>query len=350
MAKKCDKEDKSVPRILLKPKDKDTAETSKNTQTTTQISIASRPIESSSSHVDPTKVHKSQPASASTSREAKDSSSATTSIDTATTEHVLPSMKHPISIISDHYQIQNHVQDYIIETNTDFVVIGIIGTQGAGKSFILNMLMDDLVQLNDNDKVNKLLNGRVGVFTMRNQSKDPLTNMPSTEGIQMYITRHRTIYLDCSPILCNPYKKEAIFNELDDLKMLIFLLTVCNTLIVVEDCGLNMHFMRLLATAESMKVDVYENDLNERRHSPNILIFKNKCRNRDFTIEAKQRTHNLYKGFFECNALKMTKSCKSLDDKLNAMMNQDESSFGVFHFPWIDLKSELEAFLYLHFD
>lgn len=331
------------PRILLKTRDKDTSEPSRSTTTPTQISIASRPIDAAgTSNVDPTKVQKSQSLSTSTSREAKDSSGPPASIEpTATIEKVLPSMKNPISIISDHYQIQNHVQDYIIETNTDFVVIGIIGTQGSGKTFILNMLIDDAVEIDDNDKVNKLLKGRAGIFTMRNQSKDPLSNMPSTEGIQMYITRHRTIFLDCSPLLCNPYKKEAIFNELDDLKMLIFLLTVCNSLILVEDNGFNMHLMRLLLSAESMKIDVYENDLNERRHSPNILIFKNKCRNRDFTIEAKQRTSHLYRGFFECSGSKMIRSSKSLDDKLNGLMNDDDSSLTVFHFPWIDMESKL---------
>lgn len=247
-------------------------------------------------------------------------------------------MKSPISIISDHYQIQNHVQDCLIETNTDFVVIGIIGTQGSGKSFILNMLSDDAVEVNDIEYVNKLLRGRCGTFTMRNHLKDPLSNMPATEGIQMFITRHRTIFLDCSPILCNPYKKEAIFNELDDLKMVIFLLTVCNSLIVVEDCGFNIHLMRLLLTADSMKIDVHENDLNERRHVPNILIFKNKCRNRDFTIEAKQRTNSLYRGFFECSTLKMRPKLKS---RIELSGNADSNdTFDVVYFPWIDADSK----------
>lgn len=349
MAKKCDKDEKLVvdkPRILLKPKDKEHSESAQasSSSSSTQISIAARPIEPSSSNSDAIKVNRLQPvhhASAS-SRDSKDShasahtsSNETSTPTTAASEPKLPTMKHPISIISDHYQIQNHVQDYLIETNTDFMVIGVIGTQGAGKSFIMNMLIDDVTNFDDVEHINRLVGRRSGVFEMRNHSGDTLSNMPVTEGIEMYVTRHRTILLDCSPILCNPYKKEAIFNELDDLKMVIFLLSVCNTLIVVEDCGFNIHLMRLLMMADSMKVDVFETDLNEQRYSPNILIFKNKCRNCDFTVEAKQRTSNLYRAFFVCSGLKMVSGAagRNLERKANGS-NDDVPD--VFYFPWID--------------
>lgn len=372
MAKKSDKDEKSAPdkpRILLKPKD--TPEQSRSTITTPQISIASRPVDHSSNNADTNKASRSQP-TPTTSKDSKDTPTTTLNENSAT-EYALPSMKKPFSIISDHYQLLNQTQDFLIETNSDFTVIGVIGTQGtfssgqnfefcfvslffvcfetknpfmklisslcppgSGKSFILNMLVDDEPDFNDATQVEKLLKGEKGVFRMRNQLKERLTNLNYTEGIQMYITRHRTILLDCSPILCNPYKKESVLNELDDLKMLIFLLNVCNTLIVVEDCGFNLHLMRLLLTAESMKVDVYENDLNERRHSPNILLFKNKCQNRDFLNEAKLRTKQLYHAFFQCSGLKMLQSGRNQVNKLMGV----EDELDIFCFPWIDLNGE----------
>lgn len=341
LAKKADKDDKSVaekPRILLKSKD--SSEQSKSPAIPTQISIASRPIEPSTSNADSSKTYRSQPAiSVPATKEVKDSHLPSTSNDSTTVENALPKMKKPFTIISEHLQIQNHAQDFLIESNTDFHVVGIIGTQGSGKSFILNMLNDDIVDMDDAEHVNKLLKGRAGVFPMRSLSNEKLSNMPVTDGIQMYITRHRTILLDCMPLLCNPYKKEAVFNELDDLKTLIFLLGVCNTLIVVEDCGFNMHLMRLLLTAESMKVDVYENHPNERRHSPNILLFKNKCRNREFLVEAKKRTKHLYRAFFECSGLKMTQSCQTNDKK--SIEARNEEAFDVLYFPWIDSNSKI---------
>lgn len=326
------------PRILLKPKD--TSDQSRNTapstSSTTHISIASRPIEPSANNVDAIKVNRSQPVPA-TAKESKKDTPPTTSTDGTATENVLSSMKKPFAIISDHYQIQNHAQDFLIETNSDFTVVGVIGTQGSGKSFILNMLIDDeTVEVDDAAQVDKLLNGQMGVFRMRNQLKERLSNMNCTEGIQMYITRHRTILLDCSPLLCNPYKKEAILNELDDLKMLLFLLNVCNTLILVEDCGFNLHLMRLLLNAESMKVDIYENDLNERQHSPNILLFKNKCQNRDFLVDAKQRTKQLYRAFFQCSSLKILQTNRSYVKQLMG----DDDELDIFYFPWINAKGK----------
>lgn len=366
------------PRILLKQKDtadatrnagSSSAAATTNTVAPTQISIAARPIEAGSSANDPSKVNRLQSTSNVGTRDGKEShhSSAageaaiaaaaggpTTTTASAASEYRLPKMKASIPIISDHYQIQNHVQDQLIETNTDFLVIGIIGTQGAGKSLILNMLIDgdddataDTAQSNDIEQVMKLLAGRSGTFAMRqSKQQSTLSNMPTTEGINMYITRHRTILLDCSPILCNPYKKEAIFNELDDLKMVIFLLSVCNTLIVIEDCGFNVHLMRLLMMAENMKVDVYDMDLTmeHRRYTPNILIFKNKCRNCDFSIESKQRTSNLYRAFFVCSGLKMSSAHRKWNGNSTHAAggggNCDDDVPDIFYFPWIDTESK----------
>lgn len=374
LAKKKDdtKPTAEKPRILLKQREKDASETTKSTGSTVavapiQISIAARPVEAS----DSSKVNRLQTASNASIRDGKERQSstgetatstaataavnATTPTAPATSDSQLATMKSPIAIISHHNQIQHHVQDHLIETNTDFMVIGVIGTQGAGKSFILNMLIDDddvngTQAVSDAEHVMKLLTNRSGMFNMRQRSQaatTQLSNMPTTEGINIYITRHRTILLDCSPMLCNPYKKDAVFNELDDLKMVIFLLSVCNTLIVIEDCGFNVHLMRLLMMAESMKVDVYDLDLTEhRRYTPNILICKNKCRNCDFTIEAKQRTRNLYRAFFVCSGFKMTSATnRSIDRKLNATITHsnttsDDDVPDIFYFPWIDTDSE----------
>ncbi|XP_031635014.1 protein SMG9 [Contarinia nasturtii] len=348
LAKKSEEKSSATsdkPRILLKPKDT-SDQRHNNVTSTTQISIASRPIESGSCNIESSKSRlqsgltpASSSSSSSTPTTAKDSKESSNTNENATTETKLPSMKKPFLIISDHYQIQSHAQDFLIETNSDFVVVGVIGTQGSGKSFCLNLLNDDEANYDDIAHVNRLIKGETGIFRMRNQMKEMLSNLICTEGIQMYVTKHRTILLDCSAVLCNPYKKEAIFNELDDLKMLIFLLNVCNTVVVVEDCGFNLHLMRLLAMAESMKIDVYENvnDLHERRkHSPNIILFKNKCQNHDFLVENKLRTNNLYRTFFQYSGLKTIPSIRSQEKKSN---NEDDD-MDVFYFPWIELNEK----------
>lgn len=337
LAKKSDRDDKSMPdkpRILHRK----TAQ--EQNKPPTQISIASRPVEPNARNADATKSNRSQPTT-STASTSKETPAQTTSIENTANDSKLPIMKKPFPIISDHYQIQSHAQDFLIETNTDFICVGVIGTKGAGKSFILNMLVDDKLDLDDKHQVNEVFKerGGGGVFPLQNQLKEPLSNVPATEGIQMYITKNRTILLDCSPILCNPYKKDAILNELDDLKMLIFLLSVCNTLIVVEDCGFNMNLVRLLTLAETIKVDVYENELNEYQYSPNILIFKNKCQNREFHVEAKQRTSNLYRTFFKCSGLQLMHSAQNSDKKASTIVNE-EKQLDIFYFPWLSGSSE----------
>lgn len=329
MAKKDDRDEKSAPKILLKPKEKEREKKAPPPQ----ISIAARPIEATQNNAETsnTKVQSTK-TSILAPKESKEPPKE------PVIQPCLPQMKRPMAIISDHYQIQNSVQDFLIETNVDFFVVGIVGTQGSGKSTILNFLVDDSLDQYEGDveSINDILNGRNGVFKTRNQSK-AFSNLPSTEGIQVYVTKHRTILLDCSPVLSNPYKRDGILSELDDLRMLIFLLSICNLLIVVDDNGFNMHFMRLLQTAENMKIDLFEKDLNDFRFSPNILICKNKCRNRDFLPESKTRVSSLYKGFFNGSNLKLTMAFRGAE---NAVTWNGDESLNIFHFPMIDENSK----------
>lgn len=350
MAKKEDKDDKSTPKILLKLKEKE------KTPSQPQISIAARPVnadvnagtsnstDSGSKSQISGKIQNANSITSKDAKEAKSTSKETPIILTNTNRPTLPRMSRPLPIVSDYYQILNSVQDYLVETNVDFFVIGIVGTQGSGKSTILNFLVDNSLDDYEGgiETINGILKGRAGIFKTRSHTKEAVfSNMPSTEGIQMYITKYRTILLDCSPVLCNPYKKDGILNELDDLKMLIFLLSVCNLLVVVEEPGFNMHLMRLIQTAENMKVDLFEKDLNELRMSPNILICKNKCRNRDFLPESKSRTNNLYKGFFHGSNLKLSAVYANRGMETSSISWNREENMNIFYFPLINDNSKL---------
>lgn len=349
LAKKEEKND--TPKILLKPKEN---EKEKKTASP-QISIAARPAQTESNHNpinnNASAEHRNQPSKyAATVRDSKDSQPPKEpQIQIAQNPQTIvpPQMNRPIPIISDHYQMPSSIQDYLIETNVDFFVVGCIGPLGAGKSSILSFLCDEDEYDGDIQTINDILNGKSGIFRTRSSGDAVFSNMPSTEGIQAYITKHRTIFLDCSPVLCNPYKKDGILNELDDLKMLIFLLSICNLLIVVvDDAGFNMPLMRLIQMAENMKVDLFEKDLNDFRFSPNILICKNKCQNRDFLAESQQRMCSLYKGFFNGSNLKLTTPYANRQSDYSIVWNDDEP-LNIFYFPMIDDKSESFFFYFL---
>lgn len=299
LTKKDDKKEPTEPdkpRILLKPKEKPA-----DPAAPPPISIALRPPSSNHSESNAASNEVPKPI-------AIKAKPATWAPATARDQQNAPpadgppaSMSRPIAIISDYYQIQNNVQDVLVDTNADFQVIGVIGAQHTGKSFVANLLIDDIApeQCSRAARMTRLLSGRAEVFETGRRMADA-QHQPCTEGIQMFVTRHRTIILDGSPVLCNPYKKDAIVNELDDLRMLIFLLSVCNQVVVVEDAAFNVHLLRLLRLAEQMRVDVsVEKGVTMARHSPNILFVKNRCGQRAFRHECVERTNRMYRMFFD---------------------------------------------------
>lgn len=311
MAKKCDVGEGSCrniqekPKILLKPKE--------NPPPPVQISIAMRPTENVPDDVKDS-IKKCQTKVLS-SRETKDFAGPTEQINVN-----VHAMKKPIQIVSDNYQLNNQSFDNLIETNTDFYVVGIIGTQGSGKSTIMNWLIDD-------DKNENLFDS--GIFDTQNSKETYFSNRPTTDGIQMYVTRERTILLDSTPVLFNPHKKFSVLNELDDLKMIIFLLNVCHTLILVEDKGINLNLIRLLQCAENMQLET--DPLN--KYSPNILIFRNKCTNKDFLSEQCERTQRIYAEILKKSKLKIR-------ERIYGEAGGEVSHVNIFQFPLVDKKSE----------
>lgn len=327
------------PKILLKSKDKDHGIAAQQQLAPVQISIATRPTDTSG---DAQKTSSQVPKNNSDSTHTKDPHH---SVLLSSTDHLLhanstiPVMKKSQPIITDHYQINSQTLDYLVETNTDFFVVGIIGALGSGKSTIMNILCESDGDVADENADQEELPwySRNEIFKTRS-NEYIFSNMVATEGIQMFIKRDRTILLDCSPVLCNPYKRDSILNEIDDLKMVIFLLNVCHLLIVVEEGGFNVNLLRLLQCAEKMKVDLYEKDY-ANSNSPNILFFKNYCENRDFLPESKELTNVLHKEFFKDSKLKIMAFPTQYGGNVKNL--QQKGNVNIFYFPHIDGKSKL---------
>lgn len=328
------------PKILLKSKEE------KPQQVPVQISIASRPIADRENVAaqDPksfsSTTHKSIASASSTvsstqsSQEAKDSPSS---------EATLAPMKRPATIITDYYQINNQALDYVIETNAAFFVVGIIGTQGVGKSSVLNLLGAKRLSTDNIEEL--LVNPANPIFKARTTNETIFSNMPVTEGVQMYITSDRTILLDCSPVLCNPYKKDIVLNEIDDLKLLMFLLTVCHTLIVVEEgTSLNLPLIRLIESAEKMKLD-YDREPNDF-YTPNVLFVKNKCTNPDFLAGKRDKVDQLYKYLFKHSKLKIGTDIY-FDSSITNAKSLKNRKVNVVYLPLIDTTRKLLIIIHI---
>lgn len=182
-----------------------------------------------------------------------------------------------------------------------------------------------------------------GVFQTRNIKERIFSSAPTTEGIEMFITKDRIIFLDCSPLLCNPYKKDHVLNEIDDLKMLIFLFNVCHLLIVVQDESINMNVIRLLMCAEMMKPN-----FDRIEYSANVMFVKNWATTKDFSADHHKQTERLLKLIFKQSKVKIypgTNRCNDNEAWSNVGMkisSVENCPVNLFAFPELPRKSKLD--------
>lgn len=185
--------------------------------------------------------------------------------------------------------------------------MGVIGAQGTGKSTLMNLLCPT----DTTGRQLQFFRNQDAAFTTKRTKEQLFSTAPTTDGINMYITKDRTILLDCAPVLCNPYKKDYVLNEIDDLKMVIFMMSVCHLLIVVQEDMMQNSMLRLLHCAELMKpsldkeaTTISSGQQNEE-YLPNVLFVKNMANTRDFQSSNVERINRMYKFFFSRSKLRM---------------------------------------------
>lgn len=139
-----------------------------------------------------------------------------------------------------------------------FVVIGVLGLEGVGKSAILGELAKFLNPGGAPEDV-------FPVETLDQQARC----QHATSGITAYVTLDRYILLDVQPVfsssilsnmLQNPDKlsptkeaptPEALY-ELQSLQLTLFLLNACHVLLVVQDGVVDVNLLRFLRTVEML--------------------------------------------------------------------------------------------------
>lgn len=211
-------------------------------------------------------------------------------------------MTRPATVISSTGSINSGAKKLLMKNNTDFLVIGVVGTQGVGKSTILNLLANE--QLNY-DYYNKVFVEEDSIFPTK-LKLNKCSARSRTESTHMFITSDRMILLDTPPVLSNAYKKDMTNNELEDLGSVICLMSVCHLLLVVQDDYFNLNFLNLLRFAELMKPS---QDVKPFLHDyfPNILFVKNRAKRLDFTPASQACMEKMYKAFFKDSQLRIFK-------------------------------------------
>ncbi|XP_013100773.1 protein SMG9 [Stomoxys calcitrans] len=211
-------------------------------------------------------------------------------------------MSRPATVISSTGTINVGTKKLLMKTNTDFLVVGVVGTQGVGKSTILNLLANEL---HDFDYYRKVFVEEDSTFPTKLKIAK-CSARSRTESTHLFITSDRMILLDTPPVMSNAYKKDMITNELEDLDSVIMLMSVCHLIIVVQDDYFNLSFLNLIRFAELMKPS---QDVKPFLHDyfPNVLFVKNRAKRLDFTPASQACQEQMLRAFFKDSKLRIFK-------------------------------------------
>lgn len=154
--------------------------------------------------------------------------------------------------MNEQFQFLTETVMKILSDETDFTVIGVLGFQSVGKSTILNAVSKSLSD------------------SRRNPFKVPSeeTCFHQTNGIDITVSQDRIILLDLQPMLSGSVLAKMIKQEpqmiahchsyehmvhLSSLELGVWLMSICNLVVVVEDNIENYALWKYLRTIERLK-------------------------------------------------------------------------------------------------
>lgn len=293
---------------------------------------------------------------------------------TPSTDHIAPTVKtmtKSVKFLDDSVLLEN-LQEFVQENN-DFLVVGIVGTQGVGKSTILNLIAHNTVSeelknalfRNCEDPKDDDYNTRIitdlkveddkikkEIFKIET-SEDLETNCNATRGIDAFITSNRVILLDCQPFMSIAVLDELVQSEnkrsnivseftnlensgeIQGLQLTSFLMSICHVLVVVQDYFFDSNIIRFLQTAEMLKPthSNAEDELND--HFPHLLMVHNRAQMGDFSPRKFKTIQETYNLLFQKTKLQKDSNLGLASCKLVTYLNEDNCGdpFNVFLIP-----------------
>ncbi|XP_015116940.1 protein SMG9 [Diachasma alloeum] len=211
-----------------------------------------------------------------------------------------------MKFMDENMQLCENALDYLHDQQ-DFLVVGVAGGQGVGKSTILSLLTS---------------NYGSDIFAAQSQSHHE-SGSNCTSGIDFYVTKNRVIYLDTQPILScavmdatassfEQKKNSTDFGsteynlELQSLQFMAFLYSVCHVIIFVQDWFVDPNLVRFLQTAEMLKLPSTSNlDQDYVEYYPHILFLHNKAELYDFQPRTVETMKNFYSKVFSSSRLQI---------------------------------------------
>ncbi|ENN78069.1 hypothetical protein YQE_05463, partial [Dendroctonus ponderosae] len=243
-----------------------------------------------------------------------------------------PTKEPPEGNCTPHSQANEEIDEDYLQENRDFIVVGVVGTQGVGKSTILNLLAETKVSeqvkearfksqtesMRDSYSDDSILPNKdkdeVGFIHNVETVEDIENSVNATHGINIYVSPNRVIFLDCQPILSlavldrlieNENKRSSLVGdfvpvensgEIQGLQLTGFLMSVCHVLLVVQDWFFDSNVIRFVQTAEMLKPTISNPEDEYCEHSPHLIMVHNRAQMSDFTpakFKVMQRAYEL---------------------------------------------------------
>ncbi|XP_053375253.1 nonsense-mediated mRNA decay factor SMG9-like [Mercenaria mercenaria] len=264
-------------------------------------------------------------------------------------------MSHCTKLIDEHHQWCETAFDSLLE-QTDFLVVGVIGLQGTGKSTILSLLAG-------NTEIDAHRNY---VFPPQSRAiREECGHM--TNGIDIFVTSQRVIFLDCQPLLSASVLDQLIHNEkkippeyttaenfaeIQSLQQVTLLLTVCNVVMVVQDWFTDLSVLHFLQTAEMLKPSTPSSSGHDSNSAPedhpdyypHIVFVQNKSGREDFSVENFTAMQKSLSTIFQTSKLKMKGDVNMTTGRQTFGLNPAfvKSDLNLFVLPCMDGRKDAE--------
>ncbi|KAF5281989.1 hypothetical protein FQA39_LY00513 [Lamprigera yunnana] len=244
-----------------------------------------------------------------------------------------------VKLLDDGVICTENVQEYLQE-NDDYLVVGVVGMQGVGKSTILSLLAQTMVSerlkkailkysesskdsvilhledlmLNSQEKEEK---ASVEDVVFKPQSASHIAgNLNGTNGIDLFISHNRIMFLDCQPFTSVAVLDEFIRSEtkvssmiseflplensgeIQGLQMTAFLMSICHVLILVQDWFFDSNTLRFIQTAEMLKPTISNPEDELVDHFPHLILVQNRAQMEDFSPKKFKQMQQIYKKIF----------------------------------------------------
>ncbi|GLV35793.1 uncharacterized protein CBL_01055 [Carabus blaptoides fortunei] len=251
-----------------------------------------------------------------------------------------PVMSESVKLIEDGVFVQDIVQEYL-QDSPDFLVVGVLGGQGVGKSTIMNLLAQnkqlhrDLFNYTATQPI-KILTDSLAQLKVNNTDDAGDKVKPSfkpqsleqievgsygTSGVDLYVTSNRVFLLDCQPVISAAILDEIVQSdfkrsmageflpiencaEINSLQMATFVLSVCHVVLLVQDWFFDSNFVRFLQTAEMLKPSIPTAEEEFMEYFPHVLLVHNRASLEDFTPIRFNLIQQIYQDVFSKSKLR----------------------------------------------